>query len=134
VSTESPAGAETPADAGSRPEPDPQPSVSVVIATHNRPQLLRAAVQAVLTQDYVGSIEVVAVFDRAEPDEDLPGLAADGPGPRPGVRRASLDGAGPAFGPPRSDRPGRRGHPRQLRRGLRLAPASRQARPRVGGR
>jgi glycosyltransferase involved in cell wall biosynthesis len=52
------------------------PSVSVVIATRDRPQLLRAAVQAVRAQEYAGVIETIAVFDRSEPD---PSLADDDP-------------------------------------------------------
>ncbi len=47
------------------------PKVSVVVATHNRPQLLRVALAAILTQDYEGEIECILVFDRAEPETDL---------------------------------------------------------------
>jgi glycosyltransferase involved in cell wall biosynthesis len=47
------------------------PSVGVVLATHNRPALLRVALASVLEQDYPGPIEVVLVFDRSEPDRDL---------------------------------------------------------------
>ncbi len=43
------------------------PGVSVVIATRNRPELLEKAVRAALAQDYPGPIEVIAVFDQAEP-------------------------------------------------------------------
>ena len=43
------------------------PGVSVVIATRNRPELLAKAVSAALAQDYDGPIEVIAVFDQAEP-------------------------------------------------------------------
>lgn len=46
--------------------------VSVVIATRDRPELLARAVEAALAQDHDGPVEVVAVFDRAEPP---PGLA-----------------------------------------------------------
>lgn len=56
-------------------------SVSVVIATRDRPQLLRRAIDGVLTQERrsdsvvgdsaVGDIEVVVVFDRSEPDWSL---------------------------------------------------------------
>jgi glycosyltransferase involved in cell wall biosynthesis len=49
----------------------PHPGVSVVIATRNRPELLARAVDAALAQDYDGPIEVVAVFDQAEPVHDL---------------------------------------------------------------
>jgi glycosyltransferase involved in cell wall biosynthesis len=47
------------------------PSVSVVVATHDRPILLRHALGAMLSQDYEGSIEVLVVYDQAEPDESL---------------------------------------------------------------
>lgn len=47
------------------------PAVSVIIATHDRPQLLARAIEAVLGQDYPGPIECVVVFDRADPDKDL---------------------------------------------------------------
>jgi glycosyltransferase involved in cell wall biosynthesis len=52
-----------------------RPSVTVVIATHNRPELLRSAVRAVLAQDYPAAIDVVAVFDRSDPDRTLEQLA-----------------------------------------------------------
>lgn len=45
-----------------------QPSVDVVIATHHRPELLRAALDAVLAQDYPGHVSVIVVFDQSEPD------------------------------------------------------------------
>ncbi len=45
--------------------------VSVVIATRNRPKLLRRAIDAVWSQTYEGDIEIVAVFDQSEPDESL---------------------------------------------------------------
>jgi glycosyltransferase involved in cell wall biosynthesis len=44
------------------------PTVSVVIATRDRPQLLAKAVEAVHAQDYPGTVECVVVFDQAEPD------------------------------------------------------------------
>lgn len=47
------------------------PSVDVVIATHNRPQLLRTALDAVLGQTYRGTITCIVVFDRSEPDLSL---------------------------------------------------------------
>lgn len=47
------------------------PSVSVVIATRHRPELLAKAVEAALGQDYPGDIEVLAVFDQAEPQREL---------------------------------------------------------------
>lgn len=45
--------------------------VSVVIATHNRPQMLREALDAALAQDYVGPVEVIVVFDKTQPDTSL---------------------------------------------------------------
>jgi glycosyltransferase involved in cell wall biosynthesis len=47
------------------------PSVSVVIATHDRPELLARAIEAVHAQDYPAPVECVVVFDRAEPDTAL---------------------------------------------------------------
>lgn len=47
------------------------PTVGVVLATHNRPQLMRAALSSILDQSYEGSIEVVLVFDRSHPDHSL---------------------------------------------------------------
>ena len=43
------------------------PSVGVVIPTHDRPGPLRAALDAVLGQDYPGQLRVIVVYDRAEP-------------------------------------------------------------------
>lgn len=43
------------------------PSVSVVIPTVNRPEMLDRAVRAVLDQTYPGPIECVVVFDHVEP-------------------------------------------------------------------
>lgn len=47
------------------------PSVGVVMPTRNRPELLRKALASVLAQDYPGTLRVLVVFDRSEPDEDL---------------------------------------------------------------
>lgn len=44
------------------------PTVSVVIATRNRPELLRSAVRAALAQRYKGRVEVIVVFDQSEPE------------------------------------------------------------------
>lgn len=44
------------------------PSVGVVIPTHDRPGPLRAAVDAVLAQDYPGRLRVVVVYDQSEPE------------------------------------------------------------------
>ena len=61
------------------PEPieDALPVVDVVIATHNRPKLLRAALDAALAQTYHGRIAVTVVFDRSEPDHSLELQTAD---------------------------------------------------------
>lgn len=47
------------------------PTVSVVIATRNRPEMLRAALAGVSEQTYPGPIECIVVFDRVEPDLQL---------------------------------------------------------------
>lgn len=44
------------------------PSVSVVIPTRGRPDLVRAAVRAALAQEYEGHIEVIVVFDQQAVD------------------------------------------------------------------
>ncbi|MGH8974569.1 MAG: glycosyltransferase family 2 protein [Acidimicrobiia bacterium] len=46
---------------------NPLPKVSVVIATRERPVLLRRAVQRVMDQHYAGPIECVIVFDQSDP-------------------------------------------------------------------
>ncbi len=45
--------------------------VSVVIATRDRPELLRRALHGILTQRHDGELEVVVVFDQSEPDRSL---------------------------------------------------------------
>ncbi|WP_148571556.1 glycosyltransferase family 2 protein [Nocardioides caldifontis] len=45
--------------------------VSVVIATRNRPEMVREAIEAVRVQDYPGPVEVVLVYDQSEPDLSL---------------------------------------------------------------
>jgi glycosyltransferase involved in cell wall biosynthesis len=47
------------------------PSVSVVIATRNRPELLRKALDAIVTQAYAGQVDVVIAFDGTEPETEL---------------------------------------------------------------
>ena len=54
------------------------PSEGIVIPTHSRPQQVRAALRSVLTQFYPGELEVVVVYDRAKPDEEV---AEDGERP-----------------------------------------------------
>lgn len=56
--------------------PGDWPSVSVVIPTRNRPQLLALAIESVLGQRYDGEIECLAVHDRTQPQvsgRDVPG-------------------------------------------------------------
>jgi len=49
------------------------PSVGVVLPTRNRPAPLRAALAAVLAQDYPGELRAIIVHDRSEPDQSLAG-------------------------------------------------------------
>lgn len=42
------------------------PPVTVVIPTRDRPELMRAAAQSVVAQDYPGDIELIVVFDAGE--------------------------------------------------------------------
>ncbi len=52
------------------------PSVEVVIPTHNRPELVRRAIESVRAQRYEGPLSVAVVFDRSPED---PTLVVDGP-------------------------------------------------------
>lgn len=61
--------------------PGDWPAVSVVIATRDRPELLRRAIDSVLAQDYPGPIECLVVFDQCELD---PGV--ERPDPNRAVR------------------------------------------------
>jgi glycosyltransferase involved in cell wall biosynthesis len=47
------------------------PSVGVVIATRDRPHLLRRAINAALAQDYAGRLRIVVVYDRTPPEYGL---------------------------------------------------------------
>jgi glycosyltransferase involved in cell wall biosynthesis len=53
---------------------DEWPSVTAVVATRDRPILLRRAIRSILDQRYDGPVECVVVFDRSEP-EDLADVA-----------------------------------------------------------
>lgn len=44
------------------------PSVSVVVPTHHRPDLLRSTVKSIMGQRYPGRVECLVVFDRQEPE------------------------------------------------------------------
>jgi glycosyltransferase involved in cell wall biosynthesis len=48
-----------------------RPSVGVVLPTHDRPELLRRALDSVLAQKYEGDLRAVVVYDRAKPDKSL---------------------------------------------------------------
>lgn len=52
-------------------EPDNWPAVTVVVPTHNRPEMVRRAIASVVAQDYPGPLETIVVFDKAEPDDSL---------------------------------------------------------------
>lgn len=47
------------------------PSVTVIVPTRNRPELVRASIAAVVGQDYPGQIECIVVHDQEPPDEEL---------------------------------------------------------------
>jgi len=44
-----------------------RPAVSVVIPTHDRPELMKRAVESVVSQDYDGQVEIIVVFDACAP-------------------------------------------------------------------
>lgn len=46
-------------------------SVSVVIATRDRPELLRRAIDGIAAQRHDADLEIIVVFDRSEPDRSL---------------------------------------------------------------
>lgn len=50
---------------------DIRPSVSVVIPTMDRPDLLRRAIRSALIQEYQGPLEVVVVYDGVASDPRL---------------------------------------------------------------
>jgi glycosyltransferase involved in cell wall biosynthesis len=52
--------------------------VGVVVPTHDRPELLRKTLDAVVGQDADVTLEVVVVFDRATPDRMLEQLGTEG--------------------------------------------------------
>ncbi len=61
----------TPTNEGAGSTAGTRDPVSVVVATRDRPVLLRRTIESILTQDYDGPIEMIIVFDRSEPDPDL---------------------------------------------------------------
>lgn len=44
-----------------------RPPVTAVVPTHQRPELMRRAVQSIIDQDYAGLIEIIVVFDATDP-------------------------------------------------------------------
>jgi glycosyltransferase involved in cell wall biosynthesis len=84
-----------------------EPTVSVVIPTRDRPELLRGAVDAVMRQDYAGTIACIVVHDGG-PAFDPPTVPGDAVGPRsivmttnrrtPGLAGARNTGADAATG------------------------------------
>jgi glycosyltransferase involved in cell wall biosynthesis len=51
------------------------PAVSVLVPTHHRPEPLRRAVEAIVSQEYSGPLEIIVVFDKSDPepvDVELP--------------------------------------------------------------
>jgi len=47
------------------------PTVSTIVATRDRPELLRETLAAIDAQDYEGEITTIVVFDQTDPDLDL---------------------------------------------------------------
>lgn len=47
------------------------PDVDVIVATRDRPVLLRATITAILTSDYPGTMRVLVVYDQSAPDLTL---------------------------------------------------------------
>lgn len=47
------------------------PTITTVVATRDRPELLRETLAAIAAQDYDGTISTIVVFDQTEPDLSL---------------------------------------------------------------
>ena len=58
-------------EGGGMTEGVPLPTVDVVVATRNRPELLRLALDAIWNQSYGGEIVCHVVFDQCDPDETV---------------------------------------------------------------
>ncbi len=78
-----------------------QCSVSAVIPTRNRHELLRRAIGAMLGQEGDHLSEIIVVFDQSDPDDSLTAFSADVPirvvanthspvSPGPGTRASKL--------------------------------------------
>lgn len=77
--------------------PSMHPSIGVVIATRDRPEMLRRAIDAVLAQEYPGDVECIVVFDQAPVDPTVAAPAAGRAGRSvrvlPNARTPGLAGA-----------------------------------------
>src|SRR5919109_2579610 len=58
-----------PMSEGGRAAGETPPTVSVVVATRERPDLLRRAVRSILEQDYTGVVECIVVADGGDPPD-----------------------------------------------------------------
>ena len=67
----------------------PAPSVTAVVATHGRAELLRRALRSIADQQYAGALEIMVVFDQS-PIDPLEDLLADLP-PAVTLRTCSND-------------------------------------------
>lgn len=47
------------------------PDVTAIVCTHDRPQMMRRAVDAIVAQTYKGRIDVLVVFDKSDPDTSI---------------------------------------------------------------
>ncbi len=65
------AASSTESTAKAQPSDERHPLVSVVVATRNRPEMLRRAIKAITTSDYEGPIETLVVFDQSELDDSI---------------------------------------------------------------
>lgn len=54
-------------------------TITAVVPTRNRPQLLRRALRSILSQEDARVSELIVVYDQAEPDVDLPSEFAAAP-------------------------------------------------------
>ena len=69
------------------------PSVTAVVPSHGRPELLRTALRSILGQDYPGDLDVVVVHDREPVDAGLADEFAGRVHPISNDRRPGLSGA-----------------------------------------
>ena len=65
------ASAVSASESRTKPTIDEYPLVSVVVATRNRPDMLRQAINTITASDYAGPVETIVVFDQSEPDGSI---------------------------------------------------------------